>query len=191
MLGMHKSILDTMHQRFSTSELDLNLCLTEAEIIESEIPKADLVQKNPGNSSKNGATAHQETTPAFNFNHSAGTFKKEPGLNLSSNSPGPSKANPGSLVKKVKKEFSTPPQKSKTNFGTPPKIPNADFGAPSNIDGQLTQTADGGVSCNVCGKVVSCMSSARRHYKTTHEVIIYFVEQIYIRCPSPKYENGF
>ena len=106
MLGMHKSILDTMHQRFSTSELDLNLCLTEAEIIESEIPKADLVQKNPGNSSKNGATAHQETTPAFNFNHSAGTFKKEPGLNLSSNSPGPSKAKNGSPVKKVKKEFS-------------------------------------------------------------------------------------
>ena len=105
MLGMHKSILDTMHQRFSTSELDLNLCLTEAEIIESEIPKADLVQKNPGKSSKNGASAHQET-PAFNFNHSAGTFKKEPGLDLSSNSPGPSKAKNGSPVKKVKKEFS-------------------------------------------------------------------------------------
>ena len=192
MLGMHKSILNTMHQRFSTSELDLNLCLTEAEIIECEIPKQ---QKNPA--ANNGAAhldsnfvENSETTSAFNYNHSDGTFKKEPkDVGFSSNSPGPSKAKNGSSpVKKVKKEFSssnpspskkiktnfgTPPKIPKTNFGTPPKVPNADFAGPSNIDGYLTQNPDGGVSCNVCGKVVSCMSSARRHYKTTHEVIIF------------------
>ena len=190
MLGMHKSILDTMHQRFSTSELDLNLCLTEAEIIESEIPPPKEQEKNPG--SNNGASAHHQESnfvdnPAFNYNHSAGTFKKEPqdvGL-----APGPSKVKNGSPVKKVKKEFSTPSKKQiKTNFGTPPKVPNADFGAPSNIDGYLTQTADGGVSCNVCGKVVSCMSSARRHYKTTHEVIYYATQrsQKILKSPGQK-----
>merc|ERR1712001_453653 len=82
---------------------------------------------------------------------------------FSSSNPSPSK--------KIKTNFGTPPKVPKTNFGTPPKVPNADFAAPSNIDGYLTQNPDGGVSCNVCGKVVSCMSSARRHYKTTHEEI--------------------
>ena len=197
MLGMHKNILDTMHQRMPTSELDLNLCLSEAEMIESEIsiePKmASLNNANNGAQQQlsnfsegnymmsehedfSGVQVDYSEKLAFNYNNCDSTLKREPqdiGLNYSSNSPGPSKANLGSPVKKVKKEFSTPPPKIKKNFGTPPKIPNADFGAPSNIDGQLTQTADGGVSCNVCGKVVSCMSSARRHYKTTHEVIYY------------------
>ena len=69
-------------------------------------------------------------------------------------------------VSNMGEEFSRPVQTIK-------REPNADFAAPSNIGGYLTQNPDGGVSCNVCGKVVSCMSSARRHYKTTHEVIIF------------------
>ena len=86
--------------------------------------------------------------------------------------------------------FGTPPKKIKTDFGTPPKNPNAvsgaqsgatlfkmpktDFEAASRIDQHITKSADGSTcTCNVCGKVLSVMSSARRHYKTTHEVIFF------------------
>ena len=86
--------------------------------------------------------------------------------------------------------FGTPPKKIKTDFGTPPKNPNAvsgaqsgatlfkmpktDFEAASRIDSFITKSADGSTcTCNVCGKVLSVMSSARRHYKTTHEVIFF------------------
>ena len=86
--------------------------------------------------------------------------------------------------------FGTPPKKIKTDFGTPPKTPNAvsgaqsgatlfkmpktDFEAASRIDSFITKSADGSTcTCNVCGKVLSVMSSARRHYKTTHEVIFF------------------
>ena len=86
--------------------------------------------------------------------------------------------------------FGTPPKKIKTDFGTPPKTPNAgsgalsgatlfkmpktDFEAASRIDQHITKSADGSTcTCNVCGKVLSVMSSARRHYKTTHEVIFF------------------
>ena len=86
--------------------------------------------------------------------------------------------------------FGTPPKKIKTDFGTPPKTPNAvsgaqsgatlfkmpktDFEAASRIDENITKSADGSTcTCNVCGKVLSVMSSARRHYKTTHEVIFF------------------
>ena len=89
----------------------------------------------------------------------------------------------GTPPKKPKTDFGFPPKKPKTNFGTPPKNPNmgsggtafkmpeTDFEASSKIDEQITKSADGATcTCNVCGKVLSCMSSARRHYKTTHEV---------------------
>ena len=86
--------------------------------------------------------------------------------------------------------FGTPPKKIKTDFGTSPKNPNAvsgalsgatlfkmpktDFEAASRIDENITKSADGSTcTCNVCGKVLSVMSSARRHYKTTHEVIFF------------------
>ena len=56
-----------------------------------------------------------------------------------------------------------------SDFGTPPKNPNVDYETPSNIDGYITQFPEG-ATCNICGKGFSCMSSARRHYKTIHEV---------------------
>ena len=77
----------------------------------------------------------------------------------------------------IKADFgaSTP---KKVEFGTPPKSPNVEPPTPSsskNIDGNISKSADGAVcTCNVCGKILSCMSSARRHYKTTHEVICQF-----------------
>merc|ERR1712223_1245083 len=47
-----------------------------------------------------------------------------------------------------------------------------DYEAASKIDANITRSADGTTcTCNVCGKVLSVMSSARRHYKTTHEEI--------------------
>ena len=82
----------------------------------------------------------------------------------------PSRANSGTPVKKVVKNFKTPIKKIKAEFGTPSKsFLNDDSGFSSNIDGNITKSADGPV-CNVCGKVFSKMSNARRHYKTTHEV---------------------
>ena len=82
----------------------------------------------------------------------------------------PSRANSETPVKKVLKNFNTPTKKIKAEFGTPSKLfLNDDFGASSNVDGNITKSADGPV-CNVCGKIFSKMSNARRHYKTTHEV---------------------
>ena len=74
-------------------------------------------------------------------------------------------------MKKVVKNFNTTPTKKiKAEFGTPSKsFLNDDFGTSSNVDGNITKSADGPV-CNACGKVFSKMSNARRHYKTTHEV---------------------
>ena len=97
----------------------------------------------------------------------------------------------GTPPKKIKTDFGTPPKKIKTDFGTPPKNPNAgsgatlfkmpktDFEAASRIDENITKSADGSTcTCNVCGKVLSVMSSARRHYKTTHEVIFFEITLI-------------
>ena len=56
-----------------------------------------------------------------------------------------------------------------SDFATPPKNLNADYETPSNIDRYITQFPEG-ATCNICGKGFSCMSSARRHYKTIHEV---------------------
>ena len=132
----------------------------------------------------------------MNFSsNSSGPSKASPGIGMNS---GPNKANFGNPVPKIKKEvsntptkkinpnFGTPPKKIKTDFGTPPKNPNAgsgatlfkmpktDFEAASRIDENITKSADGSTcTCNVCGKVLSVMSSARRHYKTTHEVIFF------------------
>ena len=90
MLGMNKKILDTMHQRFSTLELDLKSCLSQAEIIELEMPIEQIpnvlndeksVAIEPSNFvdvkhlSTNG---HQSENQALKINPSAGTFKKEP-----------------------------------------------------------------------------------------------------------------
>ena len=272
MLGMHKKILDTMHQRFSTLELDLKSCLSQTEIIELEMPiekipnvlnnekSAALEQSNfvdvnhlstNGHQAENqtlkinpsagtfkkepqffaaastdnwgvpkpssgGRTEHQNPhqsfvnpklndNQTFKINHSEGTFKKEPQFFAAANSDNrgvpkppsggrpehqnhpqsfvnprlnqttaniasPSRANSGTPVKKVVKNFNTPTKKIKAEFGTPSKLfLNDDFGTSSNVDGNITKSADGPV-CNVCGKVFSKMSNARRHYKTTHEV---------------------
>ena len=139
-----------------------------------------------------------EASPGIGMNFSSNTSgpnKASPGIGMNS---GPNKANFGNPVPKIKKEvsntptkkinpnFGTPPKKIKTDFGTPPKNPNAgsgatlfkmpktDFEAASRIDENITKSADGSTcTCNVCGKVLSVMSSARRHYKTTHEVIFF------------------
>jgi len=63
------------------------------------------------------------------------------------------------------------------DFGTHFMMSNTDVEPPTpsssnNIDGNISKSADGAIcTCNVCGKILSCMSSARRHYKTTHEEI--------------------
>ena len=128
------------------------------------------LQENDFNS---GQVGYSENN-AFQYNHSAGTFKSEPQeieMTFSSNIPGPSKVNYESPVKKIiKKQFSTPSKAITTDFGTPPKIPNEDFGTPSQIDINISQSPDGSI-CNICGKVFSNMGNARRHYKTTHEVL--------------------
>ena len=65
------------------------------------------------------------------------------------------------------------------------KMPKTDFEAASRIDENITKSADGSTcTCNVCGKVLSVMSSARRHYKTTHEVIFFKIILTY------KYQIG-
>ena len=83
-----------------------------------------------------------------------------------------------STPKNPKVEFGTPPKSPNVDFGTHFMMSNADFEPPTpsssnNIDGNISKSADGAIcTCNVCGKILSCMSSARRHYKTTHEVML-------------------
>ena len=129
---------------------------------------------------------------ALNFNHNS-TVKMEPqGFKMNNNPKSANIKSPKmvSPAKKIKREFSVSTKKDLSNFGTSPKnlgsgpknlgagpsnfgtgpnFPNTDYETASNIDGFLTQTPEG-ASCNVCGKMLSCISSARRHYKTTHEV---------------------
>ena len=139
----------------------------------------------------------------MNFSsNSSGPSKASPGIGMNSGPNKANFGNPVPKIKKefsttpTKKinpsprtlglNFGTPPKKIKTDFGTPPKNPNAgsgatlfkmpktDFEAASRIDENITKSADGSTcTCNVCGKVLSVMSSARRHYKTTHEVIFF------------------
>ena len=220
MLGMHKKILDTMHQRFSTLELDLKSCLSQTEIIELEMPiekipnvlndekSAALEQSNFVDVNHLSTNGHQTENQTLKFNPSEGTFKKEPQFfaaastdnrgvpnppsggkqehqnhpqsfvnprlnQTAANIASPSRAHSETPVKKVVKNFNTPTKKIKAEFGTPSKLfLNDDFGTSSNVDGNITKSADGPV-CNVCGKVFSKMSNARRHYKTTHEVNTY------------------
>ena len=107
--------------------------------------------------------------PGFNFNHSIDSKLKMEPQNIAL--PSSSNSNQTSTpVKKIKKQFSTPTKNiTMSDFGTPPKNPNADYETPSNIDRYITQFPEG-ATCNICGKGFSCMSSARRHYKTIHEV---------------------
>ena len=107
--------------------------------------------------------------PGFNFNHSVDSKLKMEPQNIAL--PSSSNSNQTSTpVKKIKKQFSTPTKNiTMSDFGTPPKNPNTDYDTPSNIDGYITQFPEG-ATCNICGKGFSCMSSARRHYKTIHEV---------------------
>ena len=99
----------------------------------------------------------------------------------------------------IKADFgASTPKNPKVEFGTPPKSPNVDLGthfmmsntdfepptpsSSNNIDGNISKSADGAIcTCNVCGKILSCMSSARRHYKSTHEVMLtLFLDIIHI-----------
>ena len=83
-----------------------------------------------------------------------------------------------STPKNPKVEFGTPPKSPNVDFGTHFMMPNTDLEPPTpnssnDIDGNISKSADGAIcTCNVCGKILSCMSSARRHFKTTHEVHI-------------------
>ena len=136
----------------------------------------------------------------FQFNPSTGTFKQEPsqagGMPFSSNSvPGgnPPMKKVISPAKKIKTNFGTPPKKANFGTGPPKKAKNPNFGgtptknpnfatglAPkiptvpettSNIDINISKMDGEGAMCNVCGKAFTNVGNARRHYKTTHEVI--------------------
>ena len=86
-----------------------------------------------------------------------------------------------STPKNPKVEFGTPPKSPNVDFGTHFMMPNTDLEPPTpnssnDIDGNISKSADGAIcTCNVCGKILSCMSSARRHFKTTHEVSEYIL----------------
>ena len=81
-----------------------------------------------------------------------------------------------------KASFGTPPKKASFGAGPAPKNPNFGMapGAPkvptvpehtSNIDVNISKMDGEGAMCNVCGKAFTNVGNARRHYKTTHEVI--------------------
>merc|ERR1719305_1719158 len=78
---------------------------------------------------------------------------------------------------KLAEEFGVLPKSPNVDFGTHFMMPNTDLEPPTpnssnDIDGNISKSADGAIcTCNVCGKILSCMSSARRHFKTTHEEI--------------------
>ena len=93
-----------------------------------------------------------------------------------------------STSKNPKVESGTPPKSPNVDFGTHFMMSNTDFDPPTpsssnNIDGNISKSEDGAIcTCNVCGKILSCMSSARRHYKTTHEVMLtLFLDTIHIK----------
>ena len=147
---------------------------------------------SPGSSG--GQMDYSSINPgAMQFNPSTGTFKQEPGVAGMSSSPGGIIPGPpkNQFKKKIKTNFGTPSPK-KASFGTPPK--KASFGGPppknqnfgmapgapkvptvpehtSNIDVNISKMDGEGAMCNVCGKAFTNVGNARRHYKTTHEVI--------------------
>ena len=171
MHGMHRQIFNILYEQLFTSEhaVDLNLCLSEAEVIESKINQGIIapIKQDQG------------------FTNTNPTVKNEPpqGTGGMATVPKPVVSNPNMRppIKKMKKVVATSEQHSPPmkKFKKEKSEMSSSFGGsntPVPIKAPPTtpipEPADKNhPNCPACGKEFSSVGNMKRHYKNDHAVM--------------------
>ena len=199
--GMNRITYNTLYERLSLTEniLDLNLCLSEAEVIETEMTNSNQEQSNTHPAfggedplqdqsyPQNGNYVPQEEQ--FEYNPTPIVKRENPNFKTEHQNIGgisaSSMAGPSTMIdyqpppKKVKETIKSENlvfEKEHHNNGMP-VISNiasmTDFNSPTKRQWKASEgfakTPDGRVECLQCGKNFSRMDKAKNHAIKTHE----------------------